>query len=157
MSYADDQGTRPSPSVSGGCCFLLILLAVLLLLRVGYVRISDRRAVAAAKSQCTLEQVLHVRQQDVWRQYLSQLPPTEPFGNYILEKRRVQSTMGLRTEGFRGKDKHGYTLSNARGEVARITYIYATSKAFSYDAPPFLIFSCADRFPNLYRKYVVAF
>jgi hypothetical protein len=138
-------------SLKGGCCFALLLFGLLLAARIAYVHISDRRAVASAKRRCTQEYVLQVRQPEVWHEYLRQLPPTEPFGSFILEKRRIQAAMRLHVGFFDTGDDHGFILSNMRGEVARITYVSALSRAFSIEGPRTLLYSCGLQFPSLYR------
>jgi len=138
-------------SLKGGCCFVLLLFGLLFAARMAYVEISDRRAVASAKRRCTQEHVLQIRQPEVWHEYLRQLPPTEPFGTFILEMRRVQAAMGLHVVSFDAGDDHGFILLNARGEVARITYVSAISRAFSIEGPRTLLYSCGQQHPRLYR------
>jgi hypothetical protein len=128
-----------------------MLFGLLLAARIAYVEIADRRAVVSAKRRCTQEHVLQVRQPEVWREYLRQLPPTEPFGSFLLEKRRVQAVMGLHVGSFDAGDDHGFILSNIRGEVARITYVSALSRAFSIEGPRALLYSCGQQHPNLYK------
>jgi hypothetical protein len=138
-------------SLKGGCCFALLLFGLLLAARIAYVEISDRRAVVSAKRRCTQEHVLQVRQPAVWHGYLRKLPPTEPFGSFILEKSRVQAAMGLHIGSFGSGDDHGFILSNTRGEVARITYVSAISRAFSIEGARTLLYTCAQQHPSLYR------
>jgi hypothetical protein len=138
-------------SFKGGCCFVVLLFGLVLAARIAYVEISDRRAVVSAKRRCTQENVLQVRQPAVWHEYLRQLPPPEPFGSFILEKRRVQAAMGLHVVSFDAGDDHGFILLNTRGEVARITYVSAISRAFSIEGPRTLLYSCGHNYPSLYR------
>ena len=142
--------------IKGGCCFLLILFGLLFAARITYVQVTDHRAVAAAKRRCNQDSVLQIRQADVWRDYVRRLPPTEPYGDFLVEQRRIQAAMGLSLDSVSAGDDHDLVLLNAGGEVARLSYVRAISVGFSIEGVPSTLFSCLHQSPQFY-KYGYAF
>lgn len=134
--------------------FLIAGMIVLVGAREVSVRKLDRAALAKAQRACVPDNILRVRQPDVWRRYVKQLPTAEPFNSFIVEKARIRRAFGISgPTSFDFDGGHGDVLRNEKGEVARLTWFVARSARYSFDAPPYQLFNCAFRFPTLYATY----
>jgi len=126
--------------------------------RFAYVQITDRFSVAAAKGRCTPESVVEVRQHKVWTEYMRELKRPTLSSDSSAQRDRVRKALGIGSgKLFQQGQDFGYSISNANGEIARITYIAAYSAAFSVDGPPIQIFSCLKALPATYEKFSFAF
>lgn len=154
----DRFGRLGGPSFRGGCCFLVVLLVVAMTGRVAYVQITDHRALVAATRRCTQDQVLEIRQPQVWLEYVSRSPsPSHPPDPGLVQQRRaieqhdLRVALGLNIASFAAGDDNVIVLSNTNGEVARLRFVIASSIGFSIEGPRTQIFDCYGQRPNLYR------
>ena len=149
MSPAGDDPPKSRASdLASGC---LIVLALLALGGVAYVLVTDHFAVQAAKKLCTREHVLQVRQPEAYQQYVRELQPTGPLSISTAQITRIRGKLGITRDYNTLGQEHVTVLRNARGEIARLTEVWATSAAWSFDAPRKQIFSCYDKYPSIYR------
>jgi hypothetical protein len=118
---------------------------------IGYLEIRDRLSVRAAKNRCTANQVLQVRQPNVWATYLRQLPPTEPYSDFLIARDQLRSSMAITMKSHIEDYDNVLVLSNAKGEVARLRYVSAATW-FTIEGPHALLFSCRQQSPALYSK-----
>jgi hypothetical protein len=150
----DELVEREAQSIPRGCkvAFLAaVVLIAALIGYVGYLEIGDRLAVKAAKNRCTADQVLQVRQPNVWATYLRQLPPTEPYGDFLMRLGQVRASMGITMQSHIDGYDNVLVLSNAKGEIAHLRYVSAATW-WTFEGPHAQLFSCFEHSPGLYAK-----